>query len=227
MKNRNEIIKELYRNIQLMDVNPELLDEAVNPFKWMKSLFSKSKISFEDLLDNLINKNDTIKKILNEPISNQADINFKKAYDKYIANVNNLGYKYDLIYKFLDLSNVSLLEKTDFLLRGLNMTYSGLSEHLTKIMSRFDPNNPQAFNQSFEDYLTSAGINDITQRKVFRRYFDIYKKYGSGRSRGLVENQSIDALTKLAKQRNFFELINSIFYRRFFAFLFLFLIQYR
>lgn len=208
MKNRNEIIKELYRNIQLMDVNPELLDEAVNPFKWMKSLFSKSKISFEDLLDNLINKNDTIKKILNEPISNQADINFKKAYDKYIANVNNLGYKYDLIYKFLDLSNVSLLEKTDFLLRGLNMTYSGLSEHLTKIMSRFDPNNPQAFNQSFEDYLTSAGINDITQRKVFRRYFDIYKKYGSGRSRGLVENQSIDALTKLAKQRNFFELIN-------------------
>jgi len=208
MKNRNEIIKELYRNIQLMDVNPELLDEAANPFKWMKSLFSKSKISFEDLLDNLINKNDTIKKILNEPIFNQADINFKKAYDKYIANVNNLDYKYDLIYKFLDLSNVSLLEKTDFLLRGLNMTYSGLSEHLTKIMSRFDSNNPQAFNQSFEDYLTSAGINNNTQRGVFRRYFDIYKKYGSGRSRGLVENQSIDALTKLAKQRNFFELIN-------------------
>jgi hypothetical protein len=210
MKNRNEIIKELYRNIQLMDVNPELLDEAVNPFKWMKSLFSKNKVSFKDFLDNLIDNNRTIKDILNNPIYDQADKDFKNAYDAYInpANVNNLGYKYDLIHKYLHLSNPSLLEKTDFLLRGLNMTYSGLSEHLTKIMSRFDPNNPQAFNQSFEDYLTSAGINNSKQRDVFRRYFDIYKKYGSGRSRGLVETQSIDALTKLAKQRNFFELIN-------------------
>jgi len=210
MKNRNEIIKELYRNIQLMDVNPELLDEAVNPFKWMKSLFSKNKVSFKDFLDNLIDNNRTIKDILNNPIYDQADKDFKNAYDAYInpANVNNLGYKYDLIHKYLHLSSPSLLEKTDFLLRGLNMSYSGLSEHLTKIMSRFDPNNPQAFNQSFEDYLTSAGINNSKQREVFKRYFDIYKKYGSGRSRGLVENQSIDALTKLAKQRNFFELIN-------------------
>jgi hypothetical protein len=208
MKNRNEIIKELYRNIQLMDVNPELLDEAVNPFKWMKSLFSKSKISFEDLLDKLIKNDTTIKKILDEPNTNQAHIDFKNAYDNYIGDVKNLNFKYDLINKYLHLSNPSLLEKTDFLLRGLNMTYSGLSEHLTKIMSRFDPNNPQAFNQSFEDYLTSAGINNSKQREVFRRYFDIYKKYGSGRSRGLVETQSIDALTKLAKQRNFFELIN-------------------
>ncbi len=210
MKNRNEIIKELYRNIQLMDVNPELLDEAVNPFKWMKSLFSKNKVSFKDFLDNLIDNNRTIKDILNNPIYDQADKDFKNAYDAYInpANVNNLGYKYDLIHKYLHLSSPSLLEKTDFLLRGLNMSYSGLSEHLTKIMSRFDSNNPQAFNQSFEDYLTSAGINNSKQREVFKRYFDIYKKYGSGRSRGLVENQSIDALTKLAKQRNFFELIN-------------------
>jgi len=47
-----------------MDVNPELLDEAVNPFKWVKSFFSKSKGSFEDLLS----KNDEIKTIIERPL---------------------------------------------------------------------------------------------------------------------------------------------------------------
>ena len=212
MKNRNEIIKEVYRNIQLMDVNPELLDEAVNPFKWMKSLFSKNKVPFKDFLDKLIEKNNTIKDILKNTSNTTKDNEFKLAYEKYINDVkngvNNLDNKFDLIDKFLDLSSPSLLEKTDFLLRGLNMSYSALSNHLTEIMRKFDPNNPSAFNQSFDDYLTSAGITNITQRKVFERYFDIYKTYGSGRSRGLIENQSIDTLTKLAKQENFFELIN-------------------
>ena len=211
MKNRNEIIKEIYRNIELMDVNPELLNEAINPFKWAKSFFTKSKFSFDQLLDNLKEKNIDIKDILDTPtniISNPKDKEFKIAYEKYLSDVNNPNYKLDLIYKFLDLSNASLLEKTDFLLRGLNMSYSGLSNHLTEIMRKYDPNNPQAFKQSFDDYLTSAGITNSKQKLVFERYFDIYKKYGSGRSRGLIENQSIDTLTKLAKQENFFELIN-------------------
>ena len=211
MKNRNEIIKEIYRNIELMDVNPELLNEAINPFKWAKSFFTKSKFSFDQLLDNLKEKNIDIKGILDTPtniISNPKDKEFKIAYEKYLSDVNNPNYKLDLIYKFLDLSNASLLEKTDFLLRGLNMSYSGLSNHLTEIMRKYDPNNPQAFKRSFDDYLTSAGITNSKQKLVFERYFDIYKKYGSGRSRGLIENQSIDTLTKLAKQENLFELIN-------------------
>lgn len=208
MENKEKLINEIHRNLQLMEVGlvNEQKEFIKKVFKNATEYFKPPKLNLIQKLDDLIKNNDNIRSIVENPNApnDEKQKKFKAAYTMYMYDKDNLMIKHDLIYSFLDLEKeVTLLEKTDFLLRGLNISYSQLSSYLANLanIKNIDIN-------SVINYFNSIGITDTDLIKIYTRYYNIYSRYGSGRSKGLVQKGSINKLIDLAKQENFFELIS-------------------
>ena len=137
MENKENIINELYRNMQLMKIDSNILNEQT----FLKNLFRRStKFLVHKSLKNFINGNSAIKNIISNPNS-QKQINFRDAYNNWVSNPKNKDLQSELILKYLDLDNVSILSKTEILEKGLNIGYNKLSNIIGQLLE-----NPQNIN---------------------------------------------------------------------------------
>lgn len=214
MENKEKLINEIHRNLQLMEVG--LVNEQK---EFIKKVFNKAKgyifppkLNLTQKLDDLIKNNLNIKKILDSPNSiytNQNDSRkvFKNAYDIYRYNPNDLDAKYNLILSVINLEKgVSLIDRTNFVLSGLDMTYSKLSEFLSNFAQIKENAIPS--DNDIRNYLKRVyNIIDTKEQNVYIAYNKLFMRYGSGKSKDLAQKNSIDKLTYLAKQEGFFELI--------------------
>jgi hypothetical protein len=180
MENKENIINELYRNMQLMQIDSSHLNEQ----KFLSRLFrGNPKFVVGKALKKFIEDSSDIQNIITNP-NGPKQINFKDAYSNWLSNPNDKGLQNELVLKYLDLDAVTVLSKTEILDKVLNIGYNKLSNILGKIME--NPSN-------IDNIIISYKITDQKTIKILKEYYNIYKNFGSGKRQDL----SVGAINKL------------------------------
>ena len=210
MENKEKLINEIHRNLQLMEVGlvNEQPKEFINKvFNKVKGVVKPSKLNLMQKLDDVIKNNTNVKEIVDNRdfTFDGSRQNFKDAYEIYINDKNNLDNQYNLITAFLNLENyVKLIDKTNFLLSGLNITYSQLSELIGRFIKiQGDKTNRADIIDEIKIYLDQKGYTNKNYQEIFTTYYELYSKQGSGRSSDLIQGGHIDNLIKLAKNESY------------------------
>lgn len=210
MENKEKLINEIHRNIQLMEVGlvNEQPKEFINKvFNKVKGVVKPPKLNLMQKLDDLIKDNTNVKEIIDNPDFTFDDSrkDFKQMYEIYINDKNNLNIQYNLITAFLKLGNyVKLIDKTNFLLSGLNITYSQLSELIERFIKiQGNKTNRADIIDDINIYLNQKGYTNKNYQEVLTTYYELYSKQGSGRSSDLIQGKYIDNLIKLAKNESY------------------------
>ena len=179
MENKENIINELYRNMQLMQIDSSHLNEQ----KFLSRLFRQSgKRVFKDALEKFIKDNPNIKSIIDNPNTDKQRW-FRNAYNNWVNDPNNKDLQYDLIDRYLDLDTATILSKTEILDKVLNIGYNRLSNILGKIME-----NPQNIDNS----ISTFNITNPREINIIKEYYNRYKEFGSGKR----QNLKVDAINK-------------------------------
>jgi hypothetical protein len=180
MENKENIINELYRNMQLMQIDSSHLNEQ----KFLSRLFrGNPKFVVGKSLKKFIEDSSDIQNIITNP-NGPKQINFKDAYSNWLSNPNDKGLQNELVLKYLDLDAVTVLSKTEILDKVLNIGYNKLSNILGKIME--NPSN-------IDNIIISYKITDQKTIKILKEYYNIYKDFGSGK----MQDLSVGAINKL------------------------------
>ena len=210
MENKEKLINEIHRNLQLMEV--DLVNEQ--PKEFVRKVVNKvtgfgktPKLNLVQKLDDVIKNNTNVKEIIDNPdfTFDGSRKDFKQMYEIYINDKNNLNIQYNLITAFLKLGNyVKLIDKTNFLLSGLNITYSQLSEIIGRFIKiQGDKTNRADIIDDIKTYLNQEGHTNKNYQEVLTTYYELYSKQGSGRSSDLIQGGHIDNLIKLAKNESY------------------------
>jgi hypothetical protein len=210
MENKEKLINEIHRNLQLMEV--DLVNEQ--PKEFVRKVVNKvtgfgktPKLNLMQKLDDVIKNNTNVKEIVDNPdfTFDGSRQDFKDMYEIYINDKNNLENQYNLITAFLKLENyVKLIDKTNFLLSGLNITYSQLSELIGRFIKiQGDKTNRADIINDIKIYLNQNGYTNKNYQEVLTTYYELYSKKGSGRSSDLIQGGHIDNLIKLAKNESY------------------------
>ena len=196
MENKENIINELYRNMQLMQIDNNILNEQ----NFLKNLFKRaSKFLIGDSIQNFIQKNSAFKNLIDNPRSTKQK-NLKIAYDAWSNNPNDKTLQYNLINEFLNVDYTPtgkdnmLSLKAEFLEKGLNIGHNRLSSILGKILNN---------ESDIDNIIKSYKITDQGAIDVIKNYYNIYKAHG-GRRKELTSD-AIERLKTLAKDSGFWE----------------------
>ena len=180
MENKENIINELYRNMQLMQIDSSHLNEQ----NFLRRLFrGNPKFVVGKSLKKFIEDSSDVQNIITNP-NGPKQINFKDAYSNWLSNPNDKGLQNELVLKYLDLDAVTVLSKTEILDKVLNIGYNKLSNILGKIME--NPSN-------IDNIIISYKITDQKTIKILKEYYNTYKDFGSGKR----QNLSVGAINKL------------------------------
>jgi hypothetical protein len=180
MENKENIINELYRNMQLMQIDSSHLNEQ----NFLRRLFrGNPKFVVGKSLKKFIEDSSDVQNIITNP-NGPKQINFKDAYSNWLSNPNDKGLQNELVLKYLDLDAVTVLSKTEILDKVLNIGYNKLSNILGKIME--NPSN-------IDNIIISYKITDQKTIKILKEYYNTYKDFGSGKRQDL----SVGAINKL------------------------------
>jgi len=199
MENKENIINELYRNMQLMQIDSSHLNEQ----KFLSRLFrGNPKFVVGKALKKIIADIPNLKSIIDSP--NSPDQNwFRYAYNNWVSDPNNKDLQYELVFRYLKLDTPTILSKTEILDKVLNIGYNKLSNILGNIIGN---------EQNIDNIIRSYKITDQNTIKILKEYYEIYKRYGSGKRQNLNLND-INKLKQLEDNSDYwFETFN--FYKQ-------------